>query len=110
MCHYTISEFEDEQRTVHLDPYSLVIPTRFVHSHNREFDIARKMCTQNFIQRRLQKAFDILNAEHDTLHRGNVDRIGSVRYDLEWGWSLQTRVKKLRFKLAGNSEDVVPSI
>jgi hypothetical protein len=29
---------------------------------------------------------------------------------LEWNRGLQARVEKLRFKLAGNSEDVVPSI
>lgn len=39
-----------------------------------------------------------------------MDGVSSVRYDLEGGRGLKTRVKKLRFKLAGNSEDVVPSI
>jgi hypothetical protein len=51
-----------------------------------------------------------LNGEYDILHRGNVDGVGSVRYDLEWGRGLQACVEKLRFKLAGSSEDVVPSI
>lgn len=29
---------------------------------------------------------------------------------MKWRRSLQARVEKLRFKLAGNSEDIVPSI
>jgi hypothetical protein len=48
-----------------------------------------------------------LNCEHDFLKR---DEVGSIWYDLEWDRGSQARVEELLFKLAGNSEDEVPSI
>jgi hypothetical protein len=50
-----------------------------------------------------------LNGENDALSPENVDGVCSIRYDLVWGRVLQTSVEKVRFKPAGNSEDVVPS-